>query len=55
MRVFAFEGPHEVHACEPLAAAGGCLEAIDVANDQYVFFGEDGTVISPSVQDERML
>ncbi len=55
MRIYAFEGPHEVHASESLAAAEGYFEAIDVANDEYVFFGEDGTVISPSVRDEHVV
>jgi hypothetical protein len=55
MRIYAFEGSHEVYASESLAAAEGYFEAIDVENDEYVFFGDDGTVISPSVQDERVV
>ena len=55
MRVFAFEGPHEVYACESVAAAEAYFEAIDVDNDEYVFFGDDGTVIAGSVQDEHVV
>jgi hypothetical protein len=55
MRIYAFEGPLCVHAKESLAAAEGCFEAIDVENAEYVFFGDDGTVIGPSVQDERVV
>lgn len=55
MRVFAFEGPHEVYACESVAAAEGYFEAIDVDNDEYAFFGDDGTVITGSVQDGRVV
>ena len=55
MRIYAFEGPHEVYASESLAAAEGYFEAIDVENDEYVFFGDDGTVISPSVRDQRVV
>ena len=52
MRIYAFEGPHEVHASESLAAAESYVEAIDVENDEYVFSGDDGTVIRPSVHDD---
>jgi hypothetical protein len=55
VRVFAFEGPYEVHAAGSLAAAADHVEAIDVANDEYVFFGDDGTVIRPSVRGERVV
>ncbi len=55
MRIYAFEGPHEVHASESLAAAEGDFEAIDVDDDEYVFFGHDGTVIDPSTHDERVV
>lgn len=55
MKIYAFEGPHDVYASESLAAAEGYVEAIDVENDEYVFFGDDGTVISPSVRDEHVV
>jgi hypothetical protein len=55
MRIYAFEGPHEVIASESLAAAEGDFEAVDVENDEYVFFGDDGTVISPSLQGGRVV
>jgi hypothetical protein len=55
MRIYAFEGPHEVHTSESVAAAEGYFEAIDVENDEYVFFGDDGTVINPSTHDERVV
>ncbi|MFI5898211.1 hypothetical protein ACIA5D_49840 [Actinoplanes sp. NPDC051513] len=35
--------------------AEGYFEAIDVEDDEYVFFGADGTVISPSVRDGRVV
>jgi hypothetical protein len=44
-----------VHASESLVAAEGYFEAIDVENDEDVFFGDDGTVISPSVRDGRVV
>ena len=55
MRIYAFEGPHEVYASESLTAAEGYVEAIDVGNDEYVFFGDEGTVVSPSVRDDRVV
>ena len=55
MKIYAFEGPHEVYTAETLAAAEDWLEAIDIENDEYVIFGDDGTVISPSVRDEQVV
>lgn len=55
MKVFAFEGPDEVYAAESLAAAEGFFEATDVQNDEYVFLGDDGTVIQPTVQAGRVV
>jgi hypothetical protein len=36
------------------ARAESYLEATDVENDEYVFFGADGTSITPSVRDGRV-
>lgn len=55
MRVYAFEEPHEVYACESVAAAEDYFEAIAVGDEEYVFFGDDGTVIHGSVRDERVV
>lgn len=55
MRVYAFEGPSIVYACESLTYAEDYFEAIDVENDEYVFFGADGTVIGPSIRDGRVV
>jgi hypothetical protein len=55
MKVYAFEGPHEVYALESLAHAEDYFEAIDVENDEFVFIGVDGTVIQPSVRDGRVV
>ncbi|WP_433727520.1 hypothetical protein ACQP2Y_12615 [Actinoplanes sp. CA-051413] len=54
MKVYAFEGSNEVYVSESLAHAEAYFEAIDVENDEYVFFGADGTCISPSVRDGRV-
>jgi hypothetical protein len=55
MKVYTFEGPHEMYVSESLAYAEGFFEAIDVENDEYVFFGADGTVIRPSVRAGRVV
>jgi hypothetical protein len=55
MRIFAFEGPDEVYATQSLDAAGGFFEAIDVENEEYVFFGDDGTVIMSELQGGRVV
>lgn len=55
MKVYTFEGSHEVCVSASLAHAEGYLEAIDGDNDEYVFFGADGTVIRPSVRDGRVV
>jgi hypothetical protein len=47
MKVYAFEGPYELYALESLAHAEGYFEAIDVENDEYVFFGVDGPLSDP--------
>lgn len=64
MRIYAFERPYhpvifrrgtvvqEIYACQSLAVAEEFFEAIDVADDEFVFFGDDGTVISASVTDD---
>jgi hypothetical protein len=68
MRIYAFERPYrplifrpgsvlqEVYACELLAVAEQYFEATAVAGDEFVFFGEDGTVITASVTaDQRVV
>jgi hypothetical protein len=55
MKVYAFEGPHEVYVFGSTALAEDYFEAIDVENDEYVFFGADGTLIEPSVRDGRVV
>jgi hypothetical protein len=55
MKVYAFEGPHEVNVFGSMALAEDYFEAIDVENDEYVFFGADGTLIKPSVRHGRVV
>ena len=55
MAVFTFEGPNNLYVHPSLAASEGDFEAIDVENDEYVFFGQDGTVIQPSVDRGRVV
>jgi len=55
MAVHTFEGPSVLHVHPPLAAAEGHFEAIDVENDEHVFFGQDGTVLQPSVNRDRVV
>jgi hypothetical protein len=55
MKVFAFEGTSVVYACGSLTEAEEYFEAIDVEDDEYVFFGADGTVVSTSVVDGRVV
>jgi len=55
VRVFAFEEPQVVYACESVAAAEVYFEAIAVGDDEYEFFGDDGTVITGSVRNDRVV
>lgn len=55
MKVYAFEGPHEAYVFSSLAHAEVYFEAVDVENDEYVFFSADGTSISSSVRDGRVV
>jgi hypothetical protein len=55
MAVYAFEGPSVLYVHSSLTAAEDYFEAIDVENDEYVFFGQDGTVIQPSVQSGQVV
>jgi hypothetical protein len=55
MAVYTFEGPSVLYVHPSLTAAEGYFEAIDVENDEYVFFGQDGTVIHPSVESGRVV
>ena len=52
--VYTFEGPSVLYVHPSSAAAEGYFEAIDVEKDEYVFFGQDGTVIQPSVEAGRV-
>ncbi|MCV2490289.1 hypothetical protein OF117_13030 [Geodermatophilus sp. YIM 151500] len=53
--VFTFEGPTELYVHTSVAEAEGYFEAIDVENDEYVFFGDDGTVLRPYVRNGRVV
>ena len=53
--VFAFEGPHEVVVSESLSAAEGEFEAIDVENDEFDFFREDGTAIQATTVGQHVV
>ncbi|SFO00932.1 hypothetical protein SAMN05660359_00927 [Geodermatophilus obscurus] len=53
--VYTFEGPSVLYVHPSLAAAEDYFEAIDLENDEYVFFGQDGTVIQPKVEDGRVV
>ena len=55
MRIFVFEGPNNLYPFESGSAAGGYLEAIDVEEEEYVAFGDDGTVMRLSVSDGRVV
>ncbi|MGY1702819.1 hypothetical protein [Geodermatophilus sp. SYSU D00766] len=55
LAVYTFEGPSVLYVHPSLAAAEGYFEAIDVENDEYIFFGQDGTVIQPSVEAGRVV
>ena len=50
MAILTFEGPTVLYVHASVADAEGYFEAIDVENDEYVFFGDDGTVVQPSVR-----
>lgn len=49
VRIFGFEGPYEVFVLDSLTAAAVEIEAIDVENEEYVFFADDGTLIDAAV------
>jgi hypothetical protein len=55
MAIYAFEGPNELYVHASFAAAEGYFEAIDIENGEYVFFGDDGTVVVASVRDSRVV
>jgi hypothetical protein len=55
MAIYAFEGPTELYVHRSASAAQRYFEAIDVENDEYVFFGDDGTAIQPSVLNGRVV
>jgi hypothetical protein len=55
MAIYAFEGPTVLYVHPSATAAERYFEAIDVENDEYVFFGDDGTAIHPSVRDGRVV
>jgi hypothetical protein len=55
MAVFTFEGPTVLYVHRSVPEAEGYFEPIDVENDEYVFFGADGTPIRPSVRDGRVV
>jgi hypothetical protein len=44
-----------VYVFGSLALAEDYFEAVDVENDEYVFFGADGTLIEPSVRHGRVV
>lgn len=52
--VFVFaESDLSVHPS--LADAADSIEAIDVDNGEFTLFGEDGTLVRPEVQQQRVL
>jgi hypothetical protein len=53
VRIFGFEGAHEAFVLDSLTDGG--IEAVDVENEEYVFFGDDGTVIEAAVRDGRVV
>ncbi len=53
--VYTFEGPSVLYVHPSSAAAEGYFEAIDVENDEYLFSGQDGTVVQPSVEGGRVV
>jgi hypothetical protein len=55
VRIFGFAGPYEVFVLDSLTAAGGQIEAIDVENEEYVFFADDGAVIDAAVRDGHVV
>ena len=55
MAVYTFEGPSILYVHPTLTAAEDYFEAIDVESDEYVFFGQDGTVIQPLVDSDRVV
>ncbi|NEM05176.1 hypothetical protein [Geodermatophilus normandii] len=55
LAVYTFEGPSVLYVHPSIAAAESSFEAIDVENDEYIFFGQDGTVIQPSVKAGRVV
>ena len=55
VRIYGFEGPHELYVFDSVAAAEGDLEAIDVKNNEYVLYADDGTAISAAVRDGQVV
>jgi hypothetical protein len=53
MRIFGFDGPYEVFVLDSLT--DDAVEAIDVENEGYVFFGDDGTVIDAAGRGRRVV
>ncbi len=52
--VFVFEGG-DLAVFPSLEKAAGSVEAIDVENDEYDFFGDDGTLLRPEVQGLQVM
>lgn len=55
MAILTFEGPTVLYVHASTSNAEGYFEAMDVENDEYVFFGDDGTVVQPSVRGGRVV
>jgi hypothetical protein len=53
--IFAFDGPHEVIVSASLSAAEGEFEAIDVENDQFDLFREDGAAIQATTDGQQVV
>ena len=51
--VFVFAGL-DLTVFPSLEAAAGCGEAIDIKNGEYDFFADDGTLLQPEVQGQRV-
>ena len=47
--------PSDVREALTAGLPWGAFEAIDVENDEYVFFRQDGAVIQPSVDGGRVV
>lgn len=55
MVIYAFEGSYELYVNESLPDAENYFESIDVENDEFGFFADDGTVIDSAVRDGRVV